>query len=124
MLSAMLRYTRNDAVCDTMRPFSNSWVGCGSLPAGPVPFMPNRLWSLVARLLRPQPDSSMACAMVTAAGTPYLCCVATAPGAICSMNACCAPVAFAGVAAAARALLRGARADAAAGWRASDLTQW
>jgi hypothetical protein len=33
--------------------------------------MPNRLWSLVARTLWPQPDSSIAWAMVTEAGTPY-----------------------------------------------------
>ena len=31
-------------------PFSYSCVGSESLPAGPVPLMPNRLWSLIARL--------------------------------------------------------------------------
>jgi hypothetical protein len=50
--------------------------------------MPNRLWSWLARLLSPQPDSSMAWAMVTAAGTPYRLCAATAPGAIDAMKAC------------------------------------
>ena len=43
--------------------------------------MASRLW--------PQPDSSIACAIVTAAGTPYCCCAASAPGAIALMNACC-----------------------------------
>jgi hypothetical protein len=50
--------------------------------------MPNRLWYWAARLLRPQADSSMACAIVTAAGTPKRCCAATAPGATRLMNAC------------------------------------
>ena len=104
--------TRRDTL--TIWPFSNSWVGCRSLPAGPVPFMPNRLWSRVARPLWPQPDSSMACAMVTAAGTPYRCCVAIAPGAIWSMNACWALVAFAGAARRRRCCAE-ARAGAAAG---------
>ena len=51
-------------------PFWYSWVGSASLPAGPLPFMPKRLWSLLASRLLPQSDSSMAWAMVTAAGTP------------------------------------------------------
>jgi hypothetical protein len=38
----------------------------------------------------------MACAMVTAAGTPYRLWAATAPGAIDAMNACCAAEASAG----------------------------
>jgi hypothetical protein len=66
------------------------------VPAGPVPLIPNRLWSWLARLLSPQPDSSMAWAMVTAAGTPYRLCAATAPGAIDAINACCAAEASAG----------------------------
>jgi hypothetical protein len=69
-------------------PFSYSWVGFESLPAGPAPLIPNRLLSWVASWLWPQPDSSIACAIVTAAGTPYFCWVAMAPGAISSMNAC------------------------------------
>jgi hypothetical protein len=40
-------------------------------------------------MLSPQPDSSMAWAMVTAAGTPYRLCAATAPGAMDAMKACC-----------------------------------
>lgn len=36
----------------------------------------------------PQSDSSMACAMVTDAGTPYRCSAAIAPGATAPMNAC------------------------------------
>ena len=72
----------------TSWPFWYSCVGSGSLPAGPVPLMPNRLWSLVASVLWPQPDSSMAWAIVTDAGTPYLRCAAIAPGAISPMNAC------------------------------------
>src|SRR6266851_6834357 len=83
----------------TRWPFSYSWVGSGSLPAGPVPLIPNRLWSLLASWLRPQPDSSMAWAIVTAAGTPYLPCAAIAPGAISLMNACCGLVTRTGVAA-------------------------
>ena len=51
--------------------------------------MPKRLWSLTASALWPHPDSSMAWAMVTAAGTPYLACAAMAPGATWLMNACC-----------------------------------
>ena len=70
MLSAKLWYTRNGAVVVIHWPFSYSCVGSASLPAGPVPFMPNRLWSLLASRLWPQSDSSMACAIVTAAGTP------------------------------------------------------
>jgi hypothetical protein len=31
-----------------------------SVPAGPAPLMPNRLWSLIASALWPQPDSSIA----------------------------------------------------------------
>jgi hypothetical protein len=77
-------------VVSTQPPFRNSWVGCGSLPAGPLPLIPNRLLSCVARELWPHPDSSIACAIVTAAGTPYLLCAATAPGATASMNACSA----------------------------------
>jgi hypothetical protein len=65
-----------------------SWVGSETLPAGPVPLMPNRLWSWVASELCPQPDSSMAWAIVTDAGTPYLRWAAIAPGATASMNAC------------------------------------
>jgi hypothetical protein len=85
-------------VVSTQPPFRNSWVGCASLPAGPLPLIPNRLLSWVARELWPHPDSSMACAIVTAAGTPYLLCAATAPGATASMNACSAelPLAWAG----------------------------
>ena len=71
-------------------PFWYSWVGSESLPAGPVPLMPNRLWSLVASALWPQPDSSMAWAMVTAAGTPYACAGRRSrPGATALMKACC-----------------------------------
>jgi hypothetical protein len=50
--------------------------------------MPNRLLSLLASWLWPQPDSSMAWAIVTAAGTPYRRCAAAAPGATASMKAC------------------------------------
>src|SRR5690348_11993405 len=50
--------------------------------------MPNRLLFLAASRLRPQSDSSMACAMVTDAGTPYRCSAAIAPGATALMNAC------------------------------------
>src|SRR5579859_6532901 len=49
--------------------------------------MPNRLWYRAARLLWPQADSSIAWAIVTAAGTPKRCWAATAPGAT-RMNAC------------------------------------
>src|SRR5260370_631954 len=62
-------------------PPSNSWVGRVTLPAGPAPLMPNRLWYCAARLLAPHPDSSIACAIVTDAGTPYRCSAAPAPGA-------------------------------------------
>ncbi len=51
-------------------PPSYSEVGRLTLPAGPVPLMPKRLWYCAARPLCPQADSSMACAIVTAAGTP------------------------------------------------------
>src|ERR1700748_1634212 len=50
--------------------------------------MPNRVWYCAASPLRPQEDSSIACAMVTAAGTPNRCCAAIAPGATRLMNAC------------------------------------
>ena len=43
MLSATLWYTRKAALTVTHWPFSNSWVGSMSLPAGPVPLMPNKL---------------------------------------------------------------------------------
>jgi hypothetical protein len=89
-------YTRKIAVRLTIWPFSNSCVGSMSLPAGPVPLIPKRLWSRVASPLWPQPDSSMAWAIVTAAGTPYLRCVAIAPGEISSMKSCCAVVAAGG----------------------------
>src|SRR5262245_55514922 len=88
MLSAVLLYTRNEWLLVTSWPPRYSCVGSESLPAGPVPLMPNRLWSFVASVLSPQPDSSMACAIVTDAGTPYLRCAAIAPGATCPMNAC------------------------------------
>jgi len=35
--------------------------------------MPKRLWYVAERLLCPQADSSMAWAIVTAAGTPHRC---------------------------------------------------
>ena len=54
--------------------------------------MPNRLWSLIASALWPQPDSSIAWAIVTAAGMPYRLCMAMAPGAIWLMNSCWAAV--------------------------------
>ncbi len=54
----------------TVCPSYTSWVGSATLPAGPLPLMPNRLWSSLASALWPHPDSSMAWAMVTAAGTP------------------------------------------------------
>jgi hypothetical protein len=62
------------------------------LPAGPDPLMPKRLWYSAASWLFPQDDSSIAWAMVTAAGTPHRCSAATAPGAIRLMNACCVRV--------------------------------
>ena len=43
-----------------------------SVPAGPVPLIPNRLWSLIASALWPQPDSSIAWAIVIAAGMPWI----------------------------------------------------
>ena len=89
MLCATLLYTRNGAVTATGWPFSYSSVGRSTDPAGPVPLIPNRLLSCVASRLWPQPDSSIACAIVTAAGTPYCRCAASAPGAISLMNACC-----------------------------------
>ena len=92
MLSAMLRYTRNGASRLTQAPFSYSRVGRMSVPAGPAPLIPNRLWSAVASSLCPQPDSSMAWAIVTAAGTPYRCCAAIAPGATRLIKACWAAV--------------------------------
>ena len=66
--------------------------------------MPKRLWYLAASWLFPQEDSSIACAMVTAAGTPQRCWAATAPGEIRLMNACCVRVP--GVACAAGAYCR------------------
>ena len=72
----------------TSWPFWYSWLSSASVPAGPVPLMPNRLWSLVASVLLPQPDSSMAWAIVTDAGTPYLRWAAIAPAATLLMNAC------------------------------------
>src|SRR5580692_8815914 len=89
MLCAMLLYTRNGAFTVTVWPFWYSCVGRRAEPAGPVPLIPNRLLSWVASRLWPQPDSSIACAIVTAAGTPYCCCAASAPGAIALMKACC-----------------------------------
>src|SRR5712671_2099226 len=88
MLWATLWYTRNGAVTATYCPFWYSCVGSMSAPAGPVPLIPNRLWSLIASALWPQPDSSIAWAIVTAAGMPYRLCMAMAPGAIWLMNAC------------------------------------
>ena len=82
----------------TIWPFWYSWVGSESLPAGPVPLMPNRLWSLVASVLCPHPDSSMAWAIVTEAGTPYLRCAAMAPCATWLMKACWVLVSCAGAA--------------------------
>src|ERR1700722_6708496 len=72
----------------TQSPFSDSRVDRVTLPAGPVPLMPNRLWYRAARLLWPQADSSIAWAIVTDAGTPKRCWAATAPGATRLMNAC------------------------------------
>src|SRR5919201_5373301 len=92
MLSATLWYTRMGAVTDTIWPFWYSCVGSMSVPAGPVPLIPNRLWSLTASTLWPQPDSSIAWAMVTDAGTPYRLCAARAPGATSLMKACWAAV--------------------------------
>ena len=92
MLSAMLWYIRNGEVTDTIWPFWYSCVGSVSAPAGPVPLIPNRLWSLTASALWPQPDSSIAWAMVTEAGAPYRLCAACAPGATSLMKACWAAV--------------------------------
>jgi hypothetical protein len=44
MDSASLWYLRNGASIVTHSPFSNSWVGSSTDPAGPVPLMPKRLW--------------------------------------------------------------------------------
>src|ERR1700759_2392357 len=63
-------------------------VGRLTLPAGPDPLMPNRLWYCAARPLLPQADSSIACAIVTEAGTPNRCWAAIAPGATRLMNDC------------------------------------
>src|ERR1700759_4239832 len=92
MLSAMLWYARNGAVTLTQAAVSYSRVGRLAWPAGPVPLIPNRLWSAVASSLCPQPDSSMGWAIVTAAGTPYRSWGAVAAGAIRLMNACWAAV--------------------------------
>src|SRR5580704_2930192 len=84
--------------------------------------MPNRLWYCAASPLWPHADSSMACAMVTAAGTPNRCCAAIAPGATRLMNDCCSlvpgvtycrPAVLGGAACAGRAL------GVAAGWVAA-----
>ncbi len=82
----------NGASIVTHWPFSYSWVGsvdaarrAGSLDAEQVVV-------LRGEPLSPRPDSSIACAIVTAAGTPYRCCAAIAPGAMRLMNACCACV--------------------------------
>ena len=90
MLCAMLLYTRNGAFTVTAWPFWYSCVGRRTEPAGPVPLIPNRLLSWVASRLWPQPDSSIACAIVTAAGMPYCRCAASAPGATWAMKSCCA----------------------------------
>jgi hypothetical protein len=88
MLWATLWYTRKAAMRFTYWLFRYSCVGSQSLPAGPLPLIPNKLWSLAASSLWPQADSSMACAIVTEAGTPYVCCAEMAPAAISLMNAC------------------------------------
>ena len=88
----------------TSWPFSYSWVDCCRCPPGPVPLMPNRLWSWVARLAWPQPDSSIAWAIVTEAGTPMRC-VGDRARATSPMNACCA-------------LVSPGRAPAGVGWPA------
>src|SRR5437763_7844440 len=92
MLWATLWYTRNGAVTVTYWPFWYSCVGSMSVPAGPEPLIPNRLLSRIASALWPQPDSSIAWAIVTAAGMPYRLCMAMAPGATWLMNACWAAV--------------------------------
>ena len=86
--SASLWYTRNCASIVTHWPLWNSEVGSPTLPAGPDPLMPKRLWYSAASWLFPQADSSIACAIVTAAGTPHRCWAAPAPGAMRLMNAC------------------------------------
>src|SRR6516164_6595887 len=88
MLSATELYTRNGALIVTHWPFSYSSVGISTEPAGPLPLIPNRLWFCAARSLWPQPDSSIACAIVTAAGMPYWRWAAIAPGATRWMKAC------------------------------------
>src|SRR6516164_725471 len=90
MLWATLLYTRNGAFTLTCWPFWYSCVGRTTEPAGPVPLIPNRLWSCVASWLCPHADSSIACAIVTAAGMPYCRCAASAPGATWLIKACCA----------------------------------
>ena len=97
MLCDTLLYTRNGALTMTGSPFSYSSVVRTTEPAGPVPLIPNRLLSWLASWLWPHPDSSMACAIVTAAGRPYCRCAARAPGAIPLMKACSAAVPRAGV---------------------------
>ena len=54
--------------------------------------MPNRLLSCAASWLWPHADSSIACAIVTAAGIPYCRCASIAPRATCWMKACWAGV--------------------------------
>src|ERR1700677_4877264 len=54
--------------------------------------MPNRLCACVDSSLVPHADSSIAWAIVTAAGTPHRCCAAIAPGATELRNACWADV--------------------------------
>src|SRR6266487_4092985 len=105
MLWATLWYTRNGAVTVTYWPFWYSCVGSMSVPAGPEPLIPNRLWSRIASALWPQPDSSIAWAIVTAAGMPYRLCMAMAPGATWLMNACWAAVPGTCVASAVEAFL-------------------
>src|SRR6185437_1231371 len=85
--------------------------------------MPNRLWSWAASVLEPQPDSTMAWAIVTAAGTPYLRWAAIAPGAICSMNVRSALVGAAATGVA-RAGLEGADDRARAGLGAVGCVGW
>src|SRR6516225_8748964 len=93
MLSVMELYTRNGASTVTHCPFSYSWVGIRTEPAGPAPLIPNRLLSCAASWLWPQPDSSIACAIVTAAGTPYWRWAAIAPAATCWIKDCWTAVA-------------------------------
>src|ERR1700733_147513 len=88
MLCAMLAYTRNGAFIVTAWPFWYSSVGRRTEPSGPVPLIPNGLLSWGASMLCPQPDSSIACAIVTEAGIPYCRCAASAPGATWAINAC------------------------------------